>query len=444
MKCVVLAQKEEFEECEISRKPIIEIEIAFKPCLQYTFEQVQRSNFIDECVFVVDRTSIQFAKSLCKKMMMNSHSENERSSASLQRKVVNTSGQQNSGNNKAVKFEFVEVDCKSDVEALRHGLDFWIGRMNYDDEDVCVISARTIFDIPIDELVLTHVKTNASLTALLSERRIWDGIDVKYGRAPKLARYVSLMDFDDDSNKNSNGRDIKRLVMSSSESDKTVKINRSALDFGNVKSSVKYREVRVYVFNAKMLTETLQNNLKAKSMKNDIVPEMCQAQFLISGNLNKPVVAVICKSTENNFACEIEKASPHFLEISREILNFTSLVGREPSARHENFVSPNAELGSKSVIGSFCAVSSDVIIGEKVLVKRSVICEGAFVGQGSKITNSVIMSNARIEDGCQISNSVIGANASVGKNSTLKECVVECECEVTEEENVREECIKRA
>jgi NDP-sugar pyrophosphorylase family protein len=160
----------------------------------------------------------------------------------------------------------------------------------------------------------------------------------------------------------------------------------------------------------------------------------------------KPVLAIICRPEQqrDNFACEIERVTPHFLEISKEILSSAqSLVGREPSARHENFVASDVELGGKAIIGAHCAILPGVFIGEKTHIKRSVISRDARVGANSKITNSVIGANARVEANCQIVNCVVGDRARVGKNSTLKECVVECDCEVEEDENVREETLRK-
>ena len=200
----------------------------------------------------------------------------------------------------------------------------------------------------------------------MSERRAWDEIDTKYGRAPKNAKYVGLSDDVEESSTSRNRKSkklmIKRLVFSSSESEKTVKINRSALDsVGNVRASVRYRDVRVYCFSTAALVKCLKKVSAARSsngancflsLKNDIVPEMCKAQFGIRRLLNngddgkgnvlvenggtlsseKPVLAIICRPEQrrDNFACEIERVTPHFLEISKEILSAAqSLVGRE-------------------------------------------------------------------------------------------------------------------
>ena len=454
----------------------VDLVLVFKPLLQYAIEAVQKcSSIVHECVVCVekeDREGAKFAKNFCEKMTTTASSSSVTSSSN---ESATTTTEK-----KATRFEVLEVEGKGgDANALREVL---TKQKNDSDEDVLVISHKTVFDVPLEEIVAAHRRLDASLTVLMSERRAWDEIDTKYGRAPKNAKYIGLSDdVEERSSSTSRNRKnkklmIKRLVFSSSESEKTVKINRSALDsVGNVRASVRYRDVRVYCFSTAALVKCLKKISSARSsngaksflsLKNDIVQEMCKAQFWNTAATNngddgkenvvvenggtlsseKPVLAIICRLEQqrDNFACEIERVTPHFLEISKEILSAAqSLVGREPSARHENFVASDVELGGKAIIGAHCAILSGVFIGEKTHIKRSVISRDARVGANSKITNSVIGASARIEANCQIVNCVIGDRAHVGKNSTLKECVVECDCEVKEDENVREETLRK-
>ena len=460
------------------KKPSCEHLVAFKPLLVYALEAVQKCALIDACrVVVTERDGGQFARECVEKVR-----------ASTRGNSNNGNNNNNNNNNKVsrVAFDVVEVSAgaggigKGDADVLREVLNDDENTTDDGGGDVVIVSHKTVFDVPLEEIIMAHRRADASATVLLSERRVWDVIDTKYGRAPKGAKYIGLSDDLDISSSNySSGSGvsnklIKRLVFSASESEKTVKINRSALDsVGNVQASVRYRDVRVYCFQTEALVECLKKlssnsgSAKSLSLKNDVVPEMCKAQFwrmvannnddvgkenVVDGNIfnaasEKPVVAVICRPEQprDNFACEIERISPHFLEISKEILSSAqSLVGREPSQRHENYVASDVELGGKAIIGAQCAVLSGVFIGEKTHVKRSVISHDARIGANSKITNSVVCSSAIIEENCQIVNCVVGENAVVGKNSTLKECVVESECEVGEDENVREETLKNS
>ena len=476
------AKKDEREK----RASDVDALLLFKPLLQYAIESVQKcpSHLVTSCaVCVSTKEDAKFAKALCEKMTTtcNASSSSVPSSSSSNKSAVTTLNNATTTTEKNMTFfEVLEVEGEGgDANALREALTKK-ERNESEDENVLVVSHKTVFDVPLEEIATAHRRLDASLTVLMSERRAWDEIDAKYGRAPKNAKYVGLSDDVEESSTSRNRKSkklmIKRLVFSSSESEKTVKINRSALDSaGNVRASVRYRDVRVYCFSTAALVKCLKKVSLARSsngaksflsLKNDIVPEMCKAQFWNTAATNngddgkendvvenggtlrskKPVLAIICRPEQqrDNFACEIERVTPHFLEISKEILSSAqSLVGREPSARHENFVASDVELGGKAIIGAHCAILPGVFIGEKTHIKRSVISRDARVGANSKITNSVIGANARVEANCQIVNCVIGDRAHVGKNSTLKECVVECDCEVEEDENVREETLRK-
>lgn len=482
MRAIILAlssserDEKKDKEGEKRAKSDVDAMLLFKPLLQYAIESVQKcASLATSCVVCVAKEDAQFAKALCEKMTTTTRASSSSlpsfTSSNKSATTLTTTTE------KKMTFEVLEVEGKGgDANALREVL---TKEMNEsDDENVLVVSHKTVFDVPLEEIATAHRRLDASLTVLMSERRAWDEIDAKYGRAPKNAKYVGLSDDVEESSTSRNRKSkklmIKRLVFSSSESEKTVKINRSALDSaGNVRASVRYRDVRVYCFSTAALVKCLKKVSLARSsngaksflsLKNDIVPEMCKAQFWNTaatnngddgkendvvendGTLSKPVLAIICRPEQqrDNFACEIERVTPHFLEISKEILSSAqSLVGREPSARHENFVASDVELGGKAIIGAHCAILPGVFIGEKTHIKRSVISRDARVGANSKITNSVIGANARVEANCQIVNCVIGDRAHVGKNSTLKECVVECDCEVEEDENVREETLRK-
>ena len=486
MRAIILAlssserDEKKDKEGEKRAKSDVDAMLLFKPLLQYAIESVQKcASLATSCVVCVAKEDAQFAKALCEKMTRTCASSSSLPSSSSSNKSATTL---TTTTEKKMTFEVLEIEGKGgDANALREVLTRKErNESDEEEEDVLVVSHKTVFDVPLEEIATAHRRLDASLTVLMSERRAWDEIDTKYGRAPKNAKYVGLSDDVEESSTSRNRKSkklmIKRLVFSSSESEKTVKINRSALDsVGNVRASVRYRDVRVYCFSTAALMKCLKKVSAARSsngaksflsLKNDIVPEMCKAQFWNTAATNKcddgkendvvenggtlssekPVLAIICRPEQrrDNFACEIERVTPHFLEISKEILSAAqSLVGREPSARHENFVASDVELGGKAIIGAHCAILPGVFIGEKTHIKRSVISRDARVGANSKITNSVVGANARVEANCQIVNCVVGDRACVGKNSTLKECVVECDCEVDEDENVREETLRK-
>jgi hypothetical protein len=267
----------------------VDVLLLFKPLLQYAIESVQKcASLVTSCVVCVAKEDAQFAKALCEKMTTTCASSSSLPSSSSNKSATTLT----TTTEKKMTFEVLEVEGKGgDANALREVL---TKEMNEsDDENVLVVSHKTVFDVPLEEIATAHRRLDASLTVLMSERRAWDEIDAKYGRAPKNAKYVGLSDDVEESSTSRNRKSkklmIKRLVFSSSESEKTVKINRSALDSaGNVRASVRYRDVRVYCFSTAALVKCLKKVSLARSsngaksflsLKNDIVPEMCKAQF---------------------------------------------------------------------------------------------------------------------------------------------------------------------
>lgn len=63
-------------------------------------------------------------------------------------------------------------------------------------------------------------------------------------------------------------------------------------------------------------------------------------------------------------------------------------------------------------------------IGDKALVKRSVIGRNCFIGEKSRITNSVLMDNVKIGEGVIIQGSIICTNSKLSQRSEFKDCLV--------------------
>ena len=189
----------------------VDLLLAFKPLLQYAIESVQKCSLARECVVCVEKEDAKFAKELCEKMTLTTR-ERE---TTVKKTTTETK----------VTFEVLEVEGKSgDANALREVLTKQMNESEEEEEeDVLVVSHKTVFDVPLEEIATAHRRLDASLTVLMSERRAWDEIDTKYGRAPKNAKYVGLSDDVEESSTSRNRKSkklmIKRLVSSSSESE---------------------------------------------------------------------------------------------------------------------------------------------------------------------------------------------------------------------------------
>ena len=212
----IKAKKKEEEEGtkgKSATRSDVDLLLAFKPLLQYAIESVQKCSLARECVVCVEKEDAKFAKELCEKMTLTTR---ERETTLVKKTTTETK----------VTFEVLEVEGKSgDANALREVLTKQMNESEEEEEeeDVLVVSHKTVFDVPLEEIATAHRRLDASLTVLMSERRAWDEIDTKYGRAPKNAKYVGLSDDVEESSTSRNRKSkklmIKRLVSSSSESE---------------------------------------------------------------------------------------------------------------------------------------------------------------------------------------------------------------------------------
>lgn len=63
-------------------------------------------------------------------------------------------------------------------------------------------------------------------------------------------------------------------------------------------------------------------------------------------------------------------------------------------------------------------------MGDKCVIKRSVIGRNCKIGDRVKLTNSILMDNVVLEEGAVIQGSVICSNSRIGSKSELKDCLV--------------------
>lgn len=75
--------------------------------------------------------------------------------------------------------------------------------------------------------------------------------------------------------------------------------------------------------------------------------------------------------------------------------------------RESNEISDSAKLSRD------CTLGGNIRIGEKTVVKKSIIGEHCTIGADVKINHCIIMDHVKIADGCTISGGVLGSNAQV-------------------------------
>lgn len=107
---------------------------------------------------------------------------------------------------------------------------------------------------------------------------------------------------------------------------------------------------------------------------------------------------------------------------------FTSLylAKSDPSVPSTQIkIDPSASIDPKAKVTSFdCLIADKVSIGEKALIKRSVLGSGVSIGKGVRLTGCVLMDGASIAEGAKLEGCTIGRKAIVGVKASLKDCEV--------------------
>lgn len=107
---------------------------------------------------------------------------------------------------------------------------------------------------------------------------------------------------------------------------------------------------------------------------------------------------------------------------------FTSLhlAKSDPSVPSTQIkIDPSASIDPKAKVTSFdCLIADKVSIGEKALIKRSVLGSGVSIGKGVRLTGCVLMDGASVAEGAKLEGCTIGRKAIVGVKANLKDCEV--------------------
>lgn len=86
--------------------------------------------------------------------------------------------------------------------------------------------------------------------------------------------------------------------------------------------------------------------------------------------------------------------------------------------------SPAQARVDRTMVSPDSLVSPRAVLGEKILVKRTVIGAGAVVGKHARLTGCVVADGAVVGAGARLEGCVVGINAKVGDRCTLKDCDV--------------------
>ncbi|KAF8578004.1 nucleotide-diphospho-sugar transferase [Ramaria rubella] len=90
-----------------------------------------------------------------------------------------------------------------------------------------------------------------------------------------------------------------------------------------------------------------------------------------------------------------------------------------PSTSASEYIDPKAQISADTIIGS------STRLGERAIIKTSVVGQHCIIGKHVRLTGSVIMDHVIIEDGAKIDKCILSRNTRVGSKAELTGCATQ-------------------
>ena len=88
-------------------------------------------------------------------------------------------------------------------------------------------------------------------------------------------------------------------------------------------------------------------------------------------------------------------------------------------------IDPTAHIGEKAIVTQIdCLIAEKVSIGERCVIKKSVLGTGVSIGRGARIMGCVLMDGASVAENAKLEGCTIGRKANIGAKVNLKDCEV--------------------
>ncbi|KAI5804604.1 hypothetical protein EDC01DRAFT_716098 [Geopyxis carbonaria] len=88
-------------------------------------------------------------------------------------------------------------------------------------------------------------------------------------------------------------------------------------------------------------------------------------------------------------------------------------------------IDPSAYIGEKAIVTAIdCLIAEKASIGERSVIKKSVIGAGVSIGRGARIMGCVLMDGASVAENAKLEGCLIGRKANIGAKVVLKDCEV--------------------
>lgn len=339
-------------------------------------------------------------------------------------------------------------------------------------DTLVVLSADLITTVPLRALVVTH-QLNASLASMmLTRRKTSPASETKSGVPPKGVDYIGL---------DADQQRVLFYASSSIDALKDLRVQVSVVKhYKRMTVSSDLLDMHCYVLSRSALS-LLNGRPNISSIRYDLIPFLVRQQLKAStllataraslgdqkgsddgegsdndsegGNKTSPTspglpmdglmhdsismthadvqgsdALVTAFLVPSDMYCARANTLQAYMEVHKEIASpglslFTRFTGVKAS-KYENVVPSSVTLGNKANIGQGCIVDENCTLGEKSLLKKTVVGRNCKVGDSSKITGCVLMDDVVVGDNCTLQNSIICSGAQIQNNCNLQSCQV--------------------
>ncbi|XP_004363534.2 eukaryotic translation initiation factor 2B [Capsaspora owczarzaki ATCC 30864] len=317
-------------------------------------------------------------------------------------------------------------------------------------KDFIVVSCDLISDVPIHLIADLHRQRDASVTMLVAEPPVNDAPlpDAKAKKAPVDEGTRDFIGIDAES---------KRLLYFAAEADvdEDFKIRKAVLmRYPRMDVTTKLLDGHFYIFRRWILDFLMEERHQhISAIKGELIPFLVRKQFSRrkrrevvdppSDEIDLQAYAILDDNDKHAYSmsstpidtsdavrchvfqmkdgfCARVNTLASYLEINRNPPKL-EFQGAKPEPQSSPSVAPNrpgAQTGSDSI------VKDDVVIGDKSLIKKTIVGSKCKIGANVKLVNCLLMDNVTVQDGCNLQSVVVCTNAVIQAGCTLRDCQV--------------------
>ncbi|CAJ0608417.1 unnamed protein product [Cylicocyclus nassatus] len=302
--------------------------------------------------------------------------------------------------------------------------------------DFVVMSCDFITDARLQPMIDQFRAHKATLLCLLSDMCATGPVPGPKVRRGKGRDFIAMEE------------STNRLVYMTSEEDFDQPVNAEPWmnKFSNVSLTARYVDCHVYFMRHSCLG-LIAKQKNFASLKADFVPYLLSQQYTMpEGDHEEPkCMAYLLPHGNATVAAHANNLGAYF-EVNKSILKSLPRIspklyvgqvfdGKSTGIHtNESLVAEDAKIGERSlikrsVIGSRCCV------GEKANVQGSLVMDGASIGKGAKITQSIICCGASIGDNAELTSVIVAKDQKVSAHSKLQNEFVDLDDEDNAWEN---------